>query len=61
MTLGIETFIIPQGFGGLMLDAMNKMFKLTKKQARTKIYNHLSVARKTKRLALRVSCLFREN
>ena len=57
ISLGQEFFVIPSGFGELMVQTMMKSYKITRKQARTKIYNYLEVGRKTKRKALKVRLL----
>ena len=52
---GVEFFVIPPGFGDIMVQVMMKANrKLTKKQGKTKIYNYLDVQRKTKRKELKV-------
>ena len=38
-----------------MCQAMTKMHKLSRQKGKTKIYNHLNLARKNKRSDLRVS------
>ena len=59
ISFGTEFYIIPAGFGELMVNAMTKMYNLTRKSGKRKIYNHLNLAWKNKRKDLWVSCFSR--